>query len=423
VRILLNVKNYRPRIIDEVIERRLKSTGGILITGPKWCGKSTTGQFHAGSFVNMDIPENREQYLLAPDLILDGEPPRLIDEWQDTPSIWDRARRKIDERGKTGQYILTGSAVPAEQPSHTGTGRFARIQMRTMSLFESDDSSGSVSLKGLFEGHIPAPAKSTLTYEQAVALICRGGWPQILTLTERDALDVSRDYIEAVATSDISRTDGIRRDPQRVRLLLRSLARTITTAAKISTIRTDVSANMDNDGISEKSIHNYLNALRQIYVLQEQNAWTESLRSKTRIRTMPKRHFTDPSLAAAALAITPQALLRDTETAGFLFESMCIRDLDVYTQPLGGRVCYYRDENDFEVDAIIQLDDGRWGAAEIKMGTHQFDEAAGNLLRLKERMSDVLPPPSFLMILNATSGVSAMRGDGVWIVPIDCLGP
>jgi len=419
----LDVKNYRPRIVDEIVGRRLTSTGGILITGPKWCGKSTTGLFHAGSFVNMDIPENREQYLLAPELILDGEYPRLIDEWQDTPSIWDRARRKIDEYGKTGLYILTGSAVPAEQPRHTGTGRFARIQMRTMSLFESGDSNGNVSLRELFEGRIIEPSRSTLTYRQAVSLICRGGWPQALALTEQGALDVSRDYIEAVATSDISRVDGIRRDPQRVRLLLRSLARTVTTAAKISTIRTDISANMDDDGISEKSIHSYLNALRQIYVLQEQNAWTESLRSKTRIRTMPKRHFTDPSLAAAALAITPQALLRDTQTAGFLFESMCVRDLDVYTQPLGGRVCYYRNEKDFEVDAIIQLDDGRWGAAEIKMGTHQFDEAARNLLRLKTEMSDALPPPSFLMILNATSGFSAMRDDGVRIVPLDCLGP
>jgi predicted AAA+ superfamily ATPase len=293
-----------------------------------------------------------------------------------------------------------------------------------MSLFESGDSNGVVSLKALFNDGRLAAQTSTLDYQRTVALIGRGGWPGVLDMDNNDALEVSRDYIEAIAQSDISRTDGVVRDPRKVRLLLKSLARTVSTSAKISTIRADIFNGIDDDkGVSERSIHNYLAALKRLFVLYEQEAWTEGLRSKSRIRTMPLRHLADPSLAAAAMSVTPTMLLRDTETTGLLFESMCVRDLDIYIQVLGGRVCYYRDENGFEVDAILQLDDGRWGAVEIKMGVHQFDEAAANLIKLKERMAKVLPPPSFLMILNATAGFSATREDGVLVVPLDLLGP
>lgn len=420
----MDISRYRPRIIDKTIEERFASSGAVLITGPKWCGKSTTGLYHTKSSVNMDVPETRELYRLAPSLVLDGEYPRLIDEWQDTPDIWDRIRRRIDETGRRGLYILTGSATPTVEPSHTGTGRISRVQMRTMTLFESGDSTGAVSLKALFNGEEPTPQPSSLNYEKAIRLICRGGWPGILDLDDDAALAVSRDYIDALAHSDISRADGVERDPSKVRLVLRSLARTVTTPAKISTIRDDITRSLDDErGVSERSIQSYLTALKRIFVLVEQEAWTESLRSKTRIRTMPLRHFVDPSLAVAAMSATPALLLRDPETTGLLFESLCIRDLDVYSSVLDGRVYYYRDEKDFEIDAIIQLNDGRWGAIEVKMGMHQFDTAAANLIRLRERMDGVLPQPSFLMILCATSGFSATRSDGVHIVPLDLLGP
>jgi predicted AAA+ superfamily ATPase len=378
--------------------------------------------FHANSFINMDIPENRDRYYLAPDAILEGEYPRLFDEWQDTPSIWDRVRRRIDDYGKPGAFILTGSAVPGEKPSHTGTGRIARIKMRPMSLFESGDSTGEVSLKTLFASNSVPQQLSDMTYSKAVRLICRGGWPSVISMPLSAAMDVSKDYIEAIAVSDISRADGAARDYSKVKLLLRSLARTVTTAAKVSTLMNDIVINTEDTSLSDKTIHAYLNALRQIFILEEQEAWTESLRSKTRIRRSPKRHFTDPSLAVAALSATPELLESDMNTAGFLFESMCIRDLDVYASALGGQVFFYRDEHDFEIDAIIGLDDGRWGAIEIKIGTHQFDEAAGNLLKLKARMEKVMRAPSFLMILNATGGASGTRADGVHVVPIDLLG-
>jgi predicted AAA+ superfamily ATPase len=416
-------EKYRPRIIDARIERRLESTGGILITGPKWCGKSTTGMVHANSFVNMDAPENKARYQLAPEAILEGAYPRLVDEWQDTPSIWDRIRRRIDDYGRPGAYILTGSAVPGEDPVHTGTGRIARMKMRPMSLFESGDSSGKVSLQDLFDSNSVPQLLSEMTYSKAVELICRGGWPSAIGLPLSAALDVSKDYIEALADSDISRVDGIARDSSKVKLLLKSLARTVSTAAKISTLMNDVSMNAEDENISDKTIHSYLSALRQIFVLEEQAAWSESLRSKTRIRTSPHRHFTDPSLAVAALSATPKLLEDDTQTTGLLFESMCIRDLDIYTSALGGEVFFYRDEHDFEVDAIIGLDDGRWGAVEIKMGTFEFEDAADNLLKIKERMEKVMPAPSFMMILNATGGASGTREDGIHIVPIDLLGP
>ncbi|MCL2631565.1 MAG: DUF4143 domain-containing protein [Coriobacteriia bacterium] len=413
---------YRPRIVDEIVKKRLQSSGAVLITGPKWCGKSTTGLYHSKSSAFMDMPEVRELYRLAPDLILDGEYPRLIDEWQDTPDIWDRIRRIIDESRKQGLYILTGSSTPTIDPSHTGTGRFSRIQMRTMSLFESGDSTGDISLKDLFDGKGLRALQSKMTYQQTIRLICRGGWPGIIDLDDEAALTVSRDYIDSIAEIDISRTDGVSRDPAKVKLLLRSLARTITTSAKVGTIQTDISLHSDEE-VSTRSIQNYLSALKRLYVVAEQEAWSESLRSKSRIRTMPLRHFTDPSLAVAAMSATPSMLLRDPETSGLLFESMCFRDLTVYADALGGKVCYYREANGFEVDIIVQLDDGRWGAIEVKMGVHQFDLAATNLLRLKDKMADVLIPPSFLLVLTATSGYSAARPDGVLIAPLDLLGP
>jgi predicted AAA+ superfamily ATPase len=416
-------KQYKSRIIDTQIRRRLESIGGILITGPKWCGKSTTGMFHANSFINMDIEENRARYHLAPDAVIDGEYPRLIDEWQDVPAVWDRVRRRIDDYGKPGAYILTGSAVPGKEPSHTGTGRIARMKMRTMSLYESKDSSGKVSLRELFDSNIVPQQLSDLTYSKTVELICRGGWPSVIDLPLPAALDVSKDYIESLAVSDISRADGVERDSSKVKLLLKSLARTVTTAAKVSTLMNDVAKNADDESISDKTINSYLGALKKIFVLEEQAAWSESLRSKTRIRTSPHRHFTDPSLAVAALSATPALLEEDMETTGFLFESMCIRDLDIYTSALGGEVYFYRDEHDFEVDSIIGLDDGRWGAVEVKLGTHEFDAAADNLTKIKKRMEQVMRPPSFLMILNATSGASGTRDDGIHIVPLDLLGP
>jgi predicted AAA+ superfamily ATPase len=297
------------------------------------------------------------------------------------------------------------------------------MKMRPMTLFESGDSQGTVSLEQLFDTNTVEPAKSTLDYAKAIELICRGGWPAVIDKPLDVAMDLARDYLEALITTDISRVDGTRRDPAKLRVFLRSLARTVATPAKITTLQSDIAMHNDDFEIADKTIGSYLGALRQIFVLEEQEAWPYALRSKKQIRTSPNRHFTDPSLAAAALGATPDALAHDTQTAGLLFESMCVRDLTVYMQALKGQVYYYRDSNGLEVDAILQLDDGRWGAAEIKMGTFQYDEATENLLALQKLVDGIVQPPSFKMILTATAGYCATTPEGVHIVPLDCLRP
>ncbi|MDR1405460.1 MAG: DUF4143 domain-containing protein [Candidatus Methanoplasma sp.] len=417
-----NTRAYHPRIVDDQIRDILGTFGGLLIEGPKWCGKTWTGLHHSGSALFVGDEKSAYMAKLDPFLALDGEHPRLVDEWQDVPALWDAARRDIDLSGTKGRYIFTGSSVPPKGSTHhTGTGRFARLRMRPMSLFETGDSSGTVSLSHIFGGGAIASAKSGMNYRKAVNLICKGGWPDALGMDGERAMKIPREYIQAVRDSDISRADGRRRSKTNTELLLRSLARNSASPVKISVLTEDMREN--GSSITPNTVSGYLDALRSIFVAEEQNAWSPMLRSRSRIRTSPKRHFTDPSLAAAALKASPDILARDANTAGFLFESLCYRDLSVYASAVHGEVYHYLDNTGLEVDEIIELRDGRWGAAEVKMGISEFEKGADNLLSLAEKVKDKMGPPSFLMILNATGGLSYTRDDGVSVVPIDLLGP
>ncbi|MDR0519761.1 MAG: DUF4143 domain-containing protein [Clostridiales Family XIII bacterium] len=415
-------KKYRKRVIDSELSDLLKAFGGVLIVGPKWCGKSWTASRQSKSEIFIDMAQNRERALLLPESVLEGETPRLIDEWQDAPILWDAARREIDSRHAPGQFIFTGStAPPKEKTSHTGTGRFARLRMRTLSLFESGDSTGHVSLKKLFSDGAVSPAASPLDFPGVVALMCKGGWPASFWVDEEAAYRIPKEYINAIAEVDMSAVDGVAKNPSRVAQFLRSLARNTATEAKMSTIGRDMRE--DGNDMSGQTVRSYYDALKRLYAVEEQDAWLPSLRSKTRMRTSPKRHFADPSLAVAALGATPSLILQDVRTAGFLFESMCYRDISVYAEAIGGKVFYYRDENGLEADAIIQLPDGRWAAIEVKLGTFEFDAAAANLISLREKLSGDVSAPSFLAILTATSGMCYERDDGVLVIPLDLLGP
>ncbi|MDR1820830.1 MAG: DUF4143 domain-containing protein [Oscillospiraceae bacterium] len=415
---------YLRRIADGVLDTALEASGAVLIEGPKWCGKTRTAAERAASKLLMQDPDYTESYLKAadtkPSLLLKGDTPRLIDEWQMAPVLWDAVRFAVDQRGESGQFILTGSAVPKDNAvQHTGTGRISRLLMRTMTLFESLESSGDISLAALFDGKCDGDGFSTLTIEKLAVALTRGGWPASIGEKESVALRRVYDYVDAVINIDVSRVDGVEKSPARVRALMRSLARNVSTMANMTTIRNDIAG--DEDTISEKTIASYLNALRRIYVVEDLPAWNPAMRSKTALRTSPKRHFTDPSIATAVLRATPESLLNDFNTFGLLFESLCIRDLRVYAQAIDGEVFHYRDKSGLEADAIVHLKDGRWGAIEVKMGAKEIENAAENLKTLREKVNvDKMREPSFLMVLTATE-LAYRRADGVYITPIGCL--
>ena len=419
-----NTFNYLPRLCDTELEIALESSGAVLVEGAKWCGKTSTASHAAKSVLFMQDPDNTATYLsivdTKPSLLLRGEVPLLIDEWQMTPVLWDAVRFEVDQRAKLGQFILTGSAVPTDNViAHTGTGRISRMLMRPMSLYESNESNGTVSLGDLFAGKHNLESVSSLTIEQIAYALCRGGWPASINRAKKAALRMSMDYVEAVINYDVSRVDGVDKNPNRVRMLLRSLARNISTPATIQTIQNDIGAT--DISISEKTISSYLNALRRIFVVEDLPAWSTSLRSKTAIRTSAKRHFVDPSIATAVMRIEQETLLKDFEFFGLLFESLCTRDMRIYAQINDGEVFHYRDKNGLEADMIVALRDGRWGAVEVKLGNKQIEIAAKTLLTLKEKVdTDKMGEPAFLMVL--TGGQFAyQREDGVLIVPIGCL--
>ena len=354
-----------------------------------------------------------------PSLLLDGEVPVLLDEWQMAPVLWDAVRFAVDKRGKMGQFILTGSSTPNDNLiSHSGTGRIARMLMRPMSLFESNESNGAVSLRELFDGNTEVSARSTLTIEQIAHSICRGGWP-VAILSKKQSPRIAMNYVDAVISMDINQVDGIEKDPEKVRLLLQSLARNISTMATAKTIMDDIKAN--HSSITDKTLNSYLNALRRIFVIEDLPAWQPSLRSKTAIRTANKRQFVDPSIAAAVLRTDSNGILKDFETFGFLFESLCTRDLRVYAQVSDGEVFHYRDKLELESDIIVKLYNGRWAAIEIKLGVKQIEEAASNLIKLSQKIdTDKMNKPAFLMVLTGGQ-VAYKRPDGVLVVPISCL--
>lgn len=417
---------YLKRIADRVLQDRLAASGAVLIEGPKWCGKTRTALENSKSHLFMQDPDKAISYLKAadtkPSLLLKGDTPRLLDEWQTAPVLWDAVRFMVDQRGKSGQFILTGSAVPKDNVvQHTGTGRISRLLMRPMSLYESMESNGSVSLKALFDGETEIDNFSTLTIEQITFAIVRGGWPASIGKSEKIALRHAIDYVEAIINADISRVDGIEKNPVRVRALLRSLSRNISTLATIRTIHDDIAMGDADESISEKTISQYLGALDRIFVTENLPAWNPALRSKTAIRTSPKRQFVDPSIAAAVLRLTPSRLLEDFNYFGFLFESLCDRDLRIYAEAIDGQVFHYRDASGLEADAVIALNDGRWAAVEVKLGSKEIEDAAVHLLELKNKVNtEKMREPSFLMILTGTE-IAYRREDGVYVVPLGCL--
>lgn len=417
---------YLKRIADRVLQDRLAASGAVLIEGPKWCGKTRTALENSKSHLFMQDPDKAISYLKAadtkPSLLLKGDTPRLLDEWQTAPVLWDAVRFMVDQRGKSGQFILTGSAVPKDNVvQHTGTGRISRLLMRPMSLYESMESNGSVSLKALFDGETEIDNFSTLTIEQITFAIVRGGWPASIGKSEKIALRHAIDYVEAIINADVSRVDGIEKNPVRVRALLRSLSRNISTLATIRTIHDDIAMGDADESISEKTISQYLGALDRIFVTENLPAWNPALRSKTAIRTSPKRQFVDPSIAAAVLRLTPSRLLEDFNYFGFLFESLCDRDLRIYAEAIDGQVFHYRDASGLEADAVIALNDGRWAAVEVKLGSKEIEDAAVHLLELKNKVNtEKMREPSFLMILTGTE-IAYRREDGVYVVPLGCL--
>ena len=423
------MKDYLPRIADKLLEERLDAKGAVLIEGPKWCGKTTTAKQKAKSFISMDRPDMTRQYQqmaeLSPSTLLEGETPRLIDEWQIAPNIWNAVRYEVDNRDEFGQFILTGSAVPNEldESMHTGTGRISRLLMRPMSLYESKDSNGEVSLKDLFEGqNISAISETSL--EEIAFFICRGGWPKAIGLDEKTALFQAIDYYDAVISTDISRVDSIKRDKEKAKRLLKSYARHVGTQSSLETIRQDMLANQ-SDTFDQVTLYSYLDALRKIFVIEDSPAWNPNLRSKTSIRTTDTRYFSDPSIATASLGIGPKDLLDDLNTMGFLFENLCIRDLRIYTDYLDGTVYHYRDRYGLECDAVIHLRNGAYGLVEIKLGGDKLiEEGAETLKDLASKIdTNNMPNPSFMMVLCAKAPFAYKREDSVYVIPITALRP
>ena len=420
---------YKARIIDRIIERKLQGIGAILIEGPKLCGKTTSAEQASNSILYMANPDEIEQNMsvaqIKPSLLLEGETPRLLDEWQVAPQIWDAVRFEVDHRKKVGQFILTGSAVPADREKifHSGTGRIAWIKMRTMSLFESGDSNGSVSLAELFSTENDISGKNNVNdIEQIAYLACRGGWPTTLDLDKDIAIDHAYNYIQAIENVDISRVDNVKRDPERTKRLLKTYARCQGGQITFEAIRQDMMAN-DSDKLDVDTVVSYINALKKIFVIEDMPAWNPNIRSKTAIRSSDTRYFTDPSIAVAALGLGPRDLINNLKTFGFIFEAFCVRDLRVYSDALNGQVYHYRDKSGLECDAVIHLQDGRYGLVEIKLGGDEnIEHGAKTLKALKDKIdTDKMNPPSFMMVLVGKGAFAYKREDSVYVVPISCL--
>ena len=419
---------YKPRIADRMLQDQLEASGVVLIQGPKWCGKTTTAEQQAKSVLYMDAPKTLKANLLLaesdPEVLFQGETPRLIDEWQLAPKLWDAARFEVSHRRLPGQLIFTGSAVPTDlsELTHSGTGRFAWLTMRPMSLWESGESNGSVSLKDMSQGKMTAAVALDMSLKELSFLICRGGWPGSLLLTHKAALRQAINYVEAVANSDISRVDNVNRNADFTRRLLRSYARHQGGQVPISTIYADIEENRMGS-MSEDTIASYILALKKIFVIEDMLAWSPNLRSKTAIRTSDTRYFVDPSIATAALGLGPEDLIGDLKTFGLLFETLAVRDLRIYADALDGQVYHYRDKNGLECDAVLHLRNGNFGLIEIKIGGDSLIEAGANTLKkLAEKIDTTkMKSPSFLMVLTGVGQYAYRRKDGVYVVPIGSL--
>jgi hypothetical protein len=419
----LTMPGYLPRVADMQIEAALRRRGAVLIEGARGCGKTWTGRNHSRSEARFDVEALRLLAAADPAAALTGEVPRLLDEWQNAPGIWNPIRRECDDRAKPGQFILTGSATPADDVTrHTGTGRVGRVLMRTMSLYESGVSGGAVSLQALFEGKEQSSLpKSDVELSDVVRHLVVGGWPGALSLSEESARLAVGDYIDEVTRTDIPEASEVRHNPAAVRRLLRSLARNVSTEAK----ETKLAADMDGEVSGRHTVGAYLDALRRIFVVEEQPAWSVSLRSRASLRKQAKRHFVDPSLAAFLLHASPQRLLADPETLGLLFESLVVRDLRIYSASLGGEVFHYRDDTGLEIDAVVERHDGAWIAAEVKLSpaAEVVERAAASLLRLRDKIAVRRAQDLAGLIVVTSVGAAYRRPDGVQVVPVAHLGP
>jgi len=420
------VKSYITRILDVLLEEYLQTFGAVNIQGPKWCGKTTTAEQKAKSIIRFQDPDQGESNRMMAEInasyLLKGAYPRLLDEWQVVPPIWDAVRLAVDNEQEEGMFILTGSSVPVDDGiHHSGTGRISRLVMRPMSLFESGESNGSVSLSSLFSSTTPIdPQKSEITIPDLAFLMCRGGWPASVNKSEKSALLIAQEYIVSLAESEVSRTSGSKKNPQRVMNLLRSYARNISTLATNESIIGDIQAN--DLSFSETTYYEYLNALQRLYIVEDVPAWNPAIRSKTALRSRSKHELADPSLVVAGLGLSSDVLLKDLPFMGFVFETLCIRDLRVYSQKMGGSISYYHDRYDLECDCVLHLRDGRYALIECKMGGSGIDEGAEHLLELVRLIKlHKMQAPSFLMVLTA-SEIAYERPDGVKVVPIGCLG-
>lgn len=424
------MKEYKPRIADSMLQRKLAGKGAVLVQGPKWCGKTTTAKQISKSVLDLgktDILNNALLTLqIRPADLLKGETPRLIDEWQSIPELWDMIRSEVDDRNEFGQFILTGSSVPVKEGfrRHSGTGRYGWINMRPMSLWESGESTGAVSLGDLFDGEEMSVSENSLSLEEIAFLICRGGWPQATFLSGNIALDQARDYFEAIYKVDVHRVDDVKRSSERARLLMRSYARNIGSATSFTKMSADIKDN-DNAGISYETVSDYVDLLKKLFVLEDMPAWNPNLRSKAAIQSSETRYFVDPSIATAALAIAPGDLLNDLRTFGLYFESMAVRDLRTYADTLIGEVLHYRDSSGLECDAVIHLRDGRYALTEIKLGgSDNIEKAAASLKELSRKIdSDKMRAPSFLMVLTGVGQYAYKREDGIYVIPVGCLRP
>ncbi len=422
------MKKYKKRIVDDILKRKLEGIGAVLIEGPKWCGKTTTAEQIAASTIYMDDPENKNQNImlsnLNPKLLLEGETPRLIDEWQIAPKLWDAIRFEVDHRDGLGQFILTGSAVPIDtkEITHSGVGRFSILTLRTMSLFESGDSTGDISLTDIFNEKKQLFGKSAIDINRLAFLICRGGWPKTIDMKDEIALDQAYNYYDTVVKSDISRVDNVRKNPEAVKKLMRSYARNQGTQIANTEIAKDILINGDKTTTTE-TIASYINALKKIYVIEDLNAWNPNLRSKTAVRCSDTRYFSDPSIAVASLGLWPMDLIKDLKTFGFLFETLCIRDLRVYADALNGSIYHYRDKDGLECDAVLHLRNGKYGLIEIKLGGDLLiEEGVKDLKKLSDKIdTDKMNAPSFMMVLTGIGDYAYQREDGIYIVPIGSL--
>ena len=423
---IVNRSCYRPRLIDRTIDEHLAVCGAVCIEGPKWCGKSWTSSYHSGSEFEVGAPDNNFQNRalaeIAPSAVLEGRTPRLIDEWQEVPPLWDAVRAAVDKRGKPGQFLLTGSSTPNHKGVlHSGTGRIAKLRMRTMSLYESGDSSGDVSLEALCRGRLEGKLTGEVSLMHLAELIVRGGFPGNLVSDSRSLTILPRAYVNAVLEDEIRNVDGIEYDTHKIGLLLRSLARNETTLASKKSLARDM---LDSEGetLNPETVTNYLNLLTRMFLIDNQAPFSPGCRSSLRLRQAEKRHLADPALSCALLNLTAEKLVNDLETFGFMFEAMAERDLRVYAQSFGAEVYHYKDYADNEIDAVVEMEDGSWSAFEVKLGFNQVDKAAAELIKISRLLETAgAAPPAAMCVICGMSSAAYQRPDGVFVVPITAL--